>query len=926
MGLRSAADVVATKAEDTPLLPKGELTSASLRPDSSAPTLAAPHPPTAATLRAEGRERLKANDFAKAVELLARATTAEPGDGPTWVQLGVAPQGLRQHAQALTCFVSAQKLIPNDPAPFLRAAIVLLDLNQPQQALRAASEACHRAPRLAQTHYTYGRALLACDETAKAERAFAEAVRLMPSWPEAWINYGLIRHRRGAIEDAKGAMRQALIHAPGHPEASAHLDAFMRSGGASDGASDVASDVGEQQSATTNEGPEIVPTFELGRERYQAGAYAEAEAIFEKLYAEQEASQATGQQRDPKTLRMLGLARFRLGKMEEALVLLEAAFKAAPADPNAQLHYGVVLNAAGRHAEAAALFRSSAKLLPRDPAPYLNLSGALLALGDTLGAIKAATRALRRGPNLPQAHYVLGLAHMAAEKFDDATRDFTAALRLDPNLADAWVNIGVILYRRHDFERAKAAMRRALDIAPGHAAAAGNLGAFLRLTGHVEAGEQLLSDVLKRNPEAAEVRVNHAAALLSEERAQEALTLLDAKPVPAAPRLAQHWRMQRSLALLQVGRPAEAGEILAAIGDVPPEMEPLMLWRRVLLALAAGDEETARTQAIAMEQALATTSGLVPEHQIMAHYDLARFWNKQHDPDRTFANWVAGHRLLGRFQPFSRDAHRTFIDATIRSFDRARLHDGPRAQNRDPAPVFIVGMPRTGTTLAEQIIAAHPQAFGAGERTALHQLVFGFGGETPEGVARIAALDTAALDAHAEHYLAELHALAPEKARIVDKMPGNYSFLGLAALMLPGARIIHCVRDPRDIGLSIFTFRFYGHHPYAHDLGDLGWYIAQHDRLMAHWREVLPNPILTLPLKDWVEDFDGTLRRVLDFIDLPYDPACERFYERDSRVMTVSRAQVKQPVNARGLGRWRRYATQLKPLIESLSENGVVLS
>ena len=157
-------------------------------------------------------------------------------------------------------------------------------------------------------------------------------------------------------------------------------------------------------------------------------------------------------------------------------------------------------------------------------------------------------------------------------------------------------------------------------------------------------------------------------------------------------------------------------------------------------------------------------------------------------------------------------------------------------------------------------------------------------------------------------------------------MPGNFNFLGLAALMLPGARIIHCVRDPRDIGLSIFTFRFYGYHPYAHDLGDLGWYIAQHDRLMAHWREALPNPILTLALKDWVEDFDGTLRRVLDFIELPYDPACERFYESESRVRTVSRAQVKQPVNARGLGRWRRYAGQLQPLIDALTENGVVLS
>ena len=283
-----------------------------------------------------------------------------------------------------------------------------------------------------------------------------------------------------------------------------------------------------------------------------------------------------------------------------------------------------------------------------------------------------------------------------------------------------------------------------------------------------------------------------------------------------------------------------------------------------------------------MEQALATTNGLVPEHRIMAHFDLARFWSEQRDPDRTFAHWIAGHRLLGRFQPFSRDAHRAFVDATIARFDRARLHDGPRAQNRDPAPVFIVGMPRSGTTLAR---ADHRRTSAMLRRRRAQCPPPGLrtrsAAETPEGVARIAALDAPALDRAAERYLAELHALAPDKTRIVDKMPGNFTYLGLAALMLPGARIIHCMRDPRDIGLSIFTFRFYGYHPYAHDLGDLGWYIAQHDRLMAHWREALPNPILTLALKDWVEDFAGTLRRVLDFLELPYDPACERFYESD---------------------------------------------
>jgi hypothetical protein len=161
--------------------------------------------------------------------------------------------------------------------------------------------------------------------------------------------------------------------------------------------------------------------------------------------------------------------------------------------------------------------------------------------------------------------------------------------------------------------------------------------------------------------------------------------------------------------------------------------------------------------------------------------------------------------------------------------------------------------------------------------------------------------------------------------RVVDKMPGNYHLLGFIALLLPGARIIHCQRDPRDIGLSIFTFRFFGYHPYAHDLGDLGWYIAEHDRLMAHWRAALPAPMLPIQLGDWVADFDGTLRRMLAFLDLPYDPACERFHEVARDVQTVSRSQVREPVHGRGIGRWRAFSAQLAPLIEALREAGASL-
>jgi hypothetical protein len=234
-------------------------------------------------------------------------------------------------------------------------------------------------------------------------------------------------------------------------------------------------------------------------------------------------------------------------------------------------------------------------------------------------------------------------------------------------------------------------------------------------------------------------------------------------------------------------------------------------------------------------------------------------------------------------------------------------------------------MPRSGTTLTEQILAAHAQVYGAGERRALAETVARMAQGTPrEAMGQIAALTQSALDAAAEPYLTELRGLDPSADRIVDKMPGNFLYLGIASLLFPKARFIHCTRDPRDIGLSIFSHRFYGEHGYAHDLADLGWYIGQHDRLMAHWRTALPNPILTVRLADWVEDFDGTLARVLTFLDLPYDPACNNFYQQETRVRTVSRKQVRQPINARGIDRWQPYAEHLRPLIIELEKAGLI--
>lgn len=660
--------------------------------------------------------------------------------------------------------------------------------------------------------------------------------------------------------------------------------------------------------------PELLHATEL----YRAGAYATASQALDAALADNTD--------DPAALSLQGLCRVRLGETVAGLALLARAGTVAPHDGEIVLRFGIGLMAAGHTADAATLFRRATTMLPENPAPWLNLAAALLAQGKLAEARVAARKARLRAPDRAEVHYTLGLIDAAADALEPAAAAFARATKLAPGFAEAWLNLGVTRYRLNNLDGARAALRQALAVRPGYPAAAANLAALDRVDGLAEQSRQQLEFILAEHPNSHEARINLAVTLIGEEHDEEALALLDGAP-PNDRIVAAHWHLQRATAMLHLGRTEAACAVLDSLEPVPPVLMPLLRYRRLLVALDGGDTDGARSLADTMEGELRGIAGVLPEHRVIGWHDLGWFWDRVGEPDRAFDARIEAHRALGRLQPFSRDHYAAFMHATVAAFDRARLHDGPRAANRDPAPVFIVGMPRSGTTLVEHILAAHPAVHGAGERTALADLYASLAGsrEEPDGPARIAALDAATLDEAAEGYLAGLHALAPGKARIVDKMPANFRYLGLAALLLPGARVIACERDPRDIGLSIFQFRFFGYHPYAHELGDLGWYIARQRQLMAHWRAVLPIPLLTLPMRDWVDDFDATLRRVLAFLDLPYDAACERFHEQDREILTVSRFQVREPVNDRGLDRWRRCAHRLQPLIAELDAGGIVL-
>ncbi|TLU74012.1 tetratricopeptide repeat-containing sulfotransferase family protein [Lichenicoccus roseus] len=615
---------------------------------------------------------------------------------------------------------------------------------------------------------------------------------------------------------------------------------------------------------------------------------------------------------DAVLLRLYGMALVRTGAATDALAPLARSVAVAPGDAVSATWHGIALHAAGRHAEAAGALGKAVALTPRDPAPLIHLSRALLKQGRPRPALAAAQRAVALAPSLLEAAHAERIATLALLQASPGSAP--------ARLAGAWLALGRICMRMDKVGEARMAFREALGLQPLQADAECELALVEHLCGQPVTATARLAAVLGREPGCHLARIALASRHLLDDDAAAALAVLDAGGRPPAGPLRSRWHAERAQALIALGRDDAAGRELAQAEQDPASgLDLLLSWQRLVLARRASRPEvTALADRVARLATIRDAGTL--EHRIDAHFDLADLRRTEGDPAAAFAHWHRGHALLRLAQPFSRPQHEEYLQAIMAEFGKRRLVTGPRSELRDPAPVFIVGLPRTGTTLLEQILSAHPMVHGAGERLAVRETLARLTGTLSGATAmkRAAALDAPTLTTSSAGYLADLHALAPEAACVLDKMPDNIFQLGFLATLLPGARVICCTRDLRDVGASIFQHRFIGYHPYAHDLADLGWYMAQHQRLLEHWRAVLPLPVLMLDHAGWIDDFDVTLRRVLAFLDLPYDPACERFYEQDRRIGTASRAQVRQPINAAGVGRWRAYAAQLAPLLREL--------
>jgi tetratricopeptide (TPR) repeat protein len=534
---------------------------------------------------------------------------------------------------------------------------------------------------------------------------------------------------------------------------------------------------------------------------------------------------------------------------------------------------------AGDFAGAERLYR---EVLQAEPAHSEALG--LLALachqrGDWAEAESWYRRTLAVRPADVDAHFRLGMVLMSLFRPADAEAEFREAVRLRPDSPDTWNNLGNVLFLTGRTPEAIRCFRQAVRLRPDWAEACLNLGNALRENDHTAEGLRYYREAVRLRPDFLKAHMNLGAALL------------------------------------------ETGDTRGAEGHLRECLRLSPRAPKILSTLIANDLYSDADPGVDELRGLLSEPRLPALEVSHLHFTLARVLDKAGQYDEAFRHFIESNAIRRELNRntnewFDAARHSRHVDRLIAWFtpEWIERHRNPDAGGEEL--VFVVGMPRSGSTLVEQILSHHPDATGVGELRDLPRIVdelpkrFGATEAYPDCLTR---LDDATTRRVGEEYLTRVHELARQASRVADKMLANFLHLGLIAVLFPKARVVHCRRDPLDTCVSCFMqiFRGLG---FTLDLADLGSYYQDYERLMAHWRAIKPLPMLEVVYEELVADVEGGSRQFIEFCGLPWDERCLRFYENPRPVRTVSKLQVRQPVYKSALGRWRRYAAHLAPL------------
>jgi tetratricopeptide (TPR) repeat protein len=669
------------------------------------------------------------------------------------------------------------------------------------------------------------------------------------------------------------------------------------------------------------------------------------------------------------------------GRFDEAERLLRGALSSAPRDHAALHMLGTIRRQKGDGAGAIELFRRSIAIIggvagyhadlgmaylesrmlsaaedcyrrvlalePGSPAGLLGLGTALLGQKSYAAAATALEAALATRPDHAETHLSLGTAMIGAGRVDDGIGHCRRAIELNPGSAGGHLRLGMALASRTDFPTAYDHFVRAVELDPNLAEAHYQLGVALHALKFPDAAVTALKRALALRPKMVKALDRLGGVLSDLQRHEEAISYYQRAIAldPRSPALhraiaqALHLQSRFEEARAAFGRVVELApedaEAYVGIGlTYEPEgrFEEAVTWHKKAIALDSNNAAAHHaltmmhwfedTEARVREfELLLQTDALDDDRRAVLNFALGRLYDDAGDYGAAFRCLKVANDIRKAQHHHSPEDYSASFDRIITTFSRDLFQQKAGMGSQSERPVFVFGMMRSGTSLVEQILASHPDVHGHGEFDGIRALEYAMAerlGRREPYPDCVPALDAATARDLAEAHLTRLKQGGAAAMRSVDKHVFNYARLGLIALLFPRARLIHCMRDPLDTCLSGYFQDFGPRNVFCYDLEHFGCCYRDYQRLMAHWRAVLPITILDVPYEELIGDQVTWSRKLVDFIGLPWDERCLAFHETERPVFTASLWQVRQPIYSSSIARWRHYAMYLGPLFDAL--------
>jgi tetratricopeptide (TPR) repeat protein len=615
-------------------------------------------------------------------------------------------------------------------------------------------------------------------------------------------------------------------------------------------------------------------------------------------------------------LNNMGVALMEHGRVTEARDVIAEAIRLNPRFAAAQNNLGNAERIIGNRDAAIAAFRRAIELDPAYGEAHSNLGQLLLERMDIASALEHCRRGVELLPDLPQGHNNLGNALREAGELEKAKRSYAQASRLDPQNPMILGNIAQALQEEGSLDDALTWYSQALQADPSLARTYTNLASCLAEQERTVEARTAYEEALRHDPNWAEANTGLAGILRDEGEYEQALALCQ-KAITTKPELSAAYAALGQ-GYIELGRFEEAEQALRDALSRDPENGGVYASLAALLRRRLPDADLAQMRRLA-------TTAVRKSRLLPLHFGLAQTLDLRGEFAEA-AEYAAKGNALQRERwerqgrQYDPEQHRVFVEQIRETFTSEFFEGSSEFGVHTEVPVFILGLPRSGTTLVEQILASHSQVHAAGE--------LAFAGQCFEALPDICGIIAAPIQCvphlnansvreAARRYIDRLPRPSPSKTRIIDKMPDNYLHVGFLHLLFPQARIIHCRRDLRDVALSCWLTSFRAIR-WASKEEHIVERIREYLRITEHWQRVLPNRILNVQYEEVVKDPRTVVRHILEWVGLNWENACLSFHENRRPVRTASVVQVREPLYRRSVGRWRQYDPFLCNLFDKL--------